>query len=438
MDREAIEYTLMHLAHHIDGFDIIKSQIGFGTNDMGINMPISHNKVATKREIVIDDVPILFPTSDSCEPYHIEDGKLFFHHDFIQSAFYILSGLQELSKANNFAYADSIQAQLQCIDKPIVNYYFNWIAEGIELYANNHNLKVYKRRPMQRMTLHLTHNIDTLKYYSFDKNVKRLLQAINTKRSDVDRKTNLVEALKGFCNNLNIARFTNPYWSIHLMRNAEKYFGFTSTWFFKSSDEKCKVDYALDEKAIATAIEFLSKENYEIGFQTDDSTNATAVRATLASIIPNVSTSTRASRLDIKYPQTLLNMQNNGFDCDCSLGFTDRVGFRFGYCLPFHPYDHSTKKAMKIWEVPLQIIDYTLLVDNNLTNDQIFESIGQIADEVRQFGGILSLLWHNDTFDEKRRSGILKLYEEIHLFLSQYSPTSLTTKQIIDKMNGLR
>jgi hypothetical protein len=82
------------------------------------------------------------------------------------------------------------------------------------------------------------------------------------------------------------------------------------------------------------------------------------------------------------------------------------------------------------------MMDTTLLVHKKLKYEKIFEITEQLLEETRRFGGVFSLLWHNSTFDETYNPGILKFYEELHHFFSQYNLQCLTTSDITNKMHA--
>ena len=78
-------------------------------------------------------IPVLYQLSDDVSLFKMdEDGNLWFSHDFLSSAFYLLSGMQELDKTKldehkRFPYSMSIQKSYDFISKPVVNYYFEII-----------------------------------------------------------------------------------------------------------------------------------------------------------------------------------------------------------------------------------------------------------------------------------------------------------------------
>ncbi len=442
-----LDYTLGALAMHIEPLVEIKKLISYGSNDNKIIFKSSSADLDPDRVVTADGIPILFPASDEKTVYTISGGRLIFNHDLLKSAFYLLSGYQEFSQPDlrdqwgRFPYRHSIQYRLGCIQKPLVNYYFEWIIKGLLEYAGQLKIDIRRRSPLGKITLHLTHDVDSVRYFSARRTLYRIAQAVGLRPADMKRKFIVGNVLTAICNYLKITNKKNPYWTFDLIRNVERYFGFTSTWFFLPKvGGVFDADYDFEDDDIRQVITRLEQQDFEIGLHGPigtirDGSRLKAMLATLRRTAPKASNNIRQHFLSADSVDTLRQMSQAGFECDCSLGFSEHEGFRFGYCHPFRPFDPETGQAMDIWEIPLQVMDVTLLMHRKLNSDEVFESIGRIADECRLFGGVFSLLWHNSTFDEKAVPSVSRLFEDVYLFLSQYSPISLTTNEIIQKMN---
>ncbi|MHA1408576.1 MAG: DUF7033 domain-containing protein [Candidatus Heimdallarchaeaceae archaeon] len=92
--------------------------------------------------------------------------------------------------------------------------------------------------------------------------------------------------------------------------------------------------------------------------------------------------------------------EKNGIKLDTSGGFADRVGFRFGTCKPFKPFNFEGRKTYEVIEVPLIVMDGTLKSENymNLTPKEGFMKISALTKKVRKYNGIFTILWHNTSF----------------------------------------
>ena len=81
-------------------------------------------------------------------------------------------------------------------------------------------------------------------------------------------------------------------------------------------------------------------------------------------------------------------------------------GFRCGTCHPFHPYDLTNKKEMGILEIPLIVMDRTLMNYRNMKPEQAIDRMLEILNRCLEVEGIFSLLWHNSSLmDEWKEWG---------------------------------
>jgi hypothetical protein len=85
-----------------------------------------------------------------------------------------------------------------------------------------------------------------------------------------------------------------------------------------------------------------------------------------------------------------------GLVFDSSMGFTSNVGFRNGACFAFPPYDFKHERAHNFLEIPLAIMDGSL-VDNSRASSHSPQFLAdRVLNESRKRGwGGISILWHN-------------------------------------------
>lgn len=62
--------------------------------------------------------------------------------------------------------------------------------------------------------------------------------------------------------------------------------------------------------------------------------------------------------------------------------------------MPFRPYDPDRDARMRIWELPLTVMDGTLRDYELFDPEKGFESICAILDAVRRVNGLFVMLWH--------------------------------------------
>lgn len=99
-----------------------------------------------------------------------------------------------------------------------------------------------------------------------------------------------------------------------------------------------------------------------------------------------------------------------GIRADESLGYYDRIGYRAGIAGPFHPYDHRTGQAVSLIEIPLVMMDSTLVEQYSDDPVSAFEMHLRHLSEV---GGAVSLLFHPGQFNNPEYPEMLGLYRRL-------------------------
>lgn len=89
-------------------------------------------------------------------------------------------------------------------------------------------------------------------------------------------------------------------------------------------------------------------------------------------------------------------VEEAGLLFDSSSGFADTVGFRNGACFAFPPYDFKEERAHNFLEIPLAIMDGSL-IEISRTSGEAFQTIAdRVLSESRARGwGGIAILWHN-------------------------------------------
>jgi hypothetical protein len=139
--------------------------------------------------------------------------------------------------------------------------------------------------------------------------------------------------------------------------------------------------------------------------------------------------------LKIACPETFNIQIKAGFKYDTTLGFAEHEGFRNSYCHPFRPYDIKEDKMMEIWEFPLNVMDVTLFHYRKLDFENAEKSVLDIVKEVKNFGGVFSMLWHNTMFDEYEIPGITVFYQELIKKIMAEGAESLTGEMLLNRLN---
>ncbi len=95
-------------------------------------------------------------------------------------------------------------------------------------------------------------------------------------------------------------------------------------------------------------------------------------------------------------PDTWRNWDRAGLDYDCTLAFSESVGFRTGTCHEYPVFDLVARRPLALRERPFQVMDVSLFGYMGLRPDAAFAAVVDIARACRRFRGDLGILWHND------------------------------------------
>ncbi|MGD9613318.1 MAG: polysaccharide deacetylase family protein [Kiritimatiellia bacterium] len=113
-----------------------------------------------------------------------------------------------------------------------------------------------------------------------------------------------------------------------------------------------------------------------------------------------------------------------GFRYDATFGFVDRLGPRAGRIAPFVPEGRS------ILELPLTVMDVTLFRNLGLTGEAALDAAWQALEPVAQAGGLVTLLWHNNYFNEPEYRDWQWTYEQLLERLAALNPWCATGAEI--------
>jgi len=138
----------------------------------------------------------------------------------------------------------------------------------------------------------------------------------------------------------------------------------------------------------------------------------------------------RMHYLRFQVPSTWKLLSKVGFKYDTTFGYPDMPGFRNGMCHPFKPYDLNEDREIDILEIPLIVMDTTLYGYMNISPVEAYELIKRLIDITEKYSGVITILWHNNTFDEVRYGEWSKLYEKILKYLKEKKAWMTSCKEI--------
>jgi Family of unknown function (DUF7033) len=111
---------------------------------------------------------------------------------------------------------------------------------------------------------------------------------------------------------------------------------------------------------------------------------------------------------------TWIHWEMCGLAYDSTLCYADHLGFRAGTCIPYQPWLLSLNRAADLLEVPLLVMDRTLLGYMKLTQETSVDAVRRCISRCRAVGGVFTMVWHNNTLLEPQyRSLYIKLLKII-------------------------
>lgn len=234
LNKSKIEYIFYHLNFSINIDDTLKDKIVFIKSveeikkyNKHIIFPLVEEPLSLENLVWKKNIPILFPYFKNNETYFFKDNNIVFSDDLFKSSFYLLSGIQEYQNEktddmDRFPFKESIQYKLDIVNKPVVNYYFKFIEEGIKDFCSKYGLSFTKHSFFDNFGFMLTHDVDRIEYYRLYR-IKLLLKLLfGIKKSDYNKLylfKNLLKAIYKWPVPLD---HNDPYWNFEWLRKIEK------------------------------------------------------------------------------------------------------------------------------------------------------------------------------------------------------------------------
>ncbi|MFC2162154.1 polysaccharide deacetylase family protein [Candidatus Altiarchaeota archaeon] len=217
----------------------------------------------------------------------------------------------------------------------------------------------------------------------------------------------------------------NPYWTFPKLMEVEEGLGVRSSLYFLEEKGKVSITspktwihsarrYDFTDANVTELIVRLRDGGWDVGvhgsyYSYDNEKLFTCEKDRIEKVLDAKTVGTRQHHLNMCFPDTWNIHEGAGLLYDTSLGFKDIVGFRWGTCFPFTPFDSDELKAIRLLEIPLIIMDTPLFASRK----DIEKVCDELTDTVAAAHGVLTLLWHHTVFDEREYPGWIGRYERI-------------------------
>jgi hypothetical protein len=346
-----------------------------------------------------EKIPFLFDAESFASIITNSESQVTINYDIIASSFYFLSNWQEHASKDKdiygrFRMTESIQYKLDFISKPIVNYYFDILKCAIE---NAYDIKLKERLwEGKKMAICLTHDIDLCESAWIQGSYRELL------------KGNIYALLK-----LSWAKlFANDAWfNFSEIVEIEKRFNANSTFFFLAyKGSKMGIpnaDYNISRPKFRKVFNMIRENGSEIAIHGSIGTSTDA--DLLKSEVSIIGLEVRGNRYHFlmydPYSSPFI-LSESGLKYDSTLGFAESIGLRNSYCLPFYLFDIKNNRSTNIIEIPLTVMDVSFGERYmNITKEKALIMMRDLVDEIENFNGCFTLLWHNTYFSEYKYTG---------------------------------
>lgn len=368
--------------------------------------------------------------------------------DIISDIFFLITRYEEVvklepyrkEKFNRFPSADSVLFKENILFRPIVN-------EHIELlwsWIKGMNF-AYERKKWwgnNDFAICISHDVDFILRYRSIKNIFKSIALT------ILRDKSIKDSLKIAKNYIEskIDYKKDPFYTFDYIMDVEERYGIKSSFYFMSGGTS-NLDnfYSIEDERVVALIKSIEERGHEAGYHGSfnsykDLNLMTKEKEALDKVVNEKNFGIRQHCLRFKAPYTWRIQEKLGFIYDTTLSFADKEGFRCGTCFPFKPYDILTDKIIDIWEIPLVVMDTTLMEDDYsaYTPKEAFEKIISLVETVKNYGGVFSLLWHNSSlnkYDSRYNKWIL-IYENLMEYLGGKDALKGTGKTIIDYLRS--
>lgn len=362
-------------------------------------------------------VPVLFPGENGTphDPGVVAD-------DIVASAFYFLTGWDDYVVAardrwERLPYAFSLHAALGTIQScPVDGYAAMLLAAWQTVWPTCHIHRQPAWPEGQPFAVCLTHDVDQVHKWS----LRRILGASRQRLRELGQGRLRDTWRELTADLLEWLGRRQPYWTFPEIVAGEQARSARSTFYFLVPTLGGRsVDYDVAEPRVSALLAELQAAGWEVGWHgihvrptggqryEDQLRYLRAVAGTIAGV--------RQDYLQLQIPASYMAQESLELAYDASLGFAEALGWRSGWSYPFHPYNLAEERPFDLLELPLVVMDRTLIKPDylDLTAEAAWEAVRTILERTARTGGLCTLLWHNEFFDSRAYPGYAELYWRI-------------------------
>ncbi|MBE7503828.1 MAG: hypothetical protein HS113_26790 [Verrucomicrobiales bacterium] len=134
--------------------------------------------------------------------------------------------------------------------------------------------------------------------------------------------------------------------------------------------------------------------------------------------------------LRYSFPDTWRAQEAAGFEYDATYGHRSVPGPRSGLAFPFFTYDPQRQEASNLLELPLTVMDTSVFRYLRLGGEEALEFCARLTERLAGHGALITLLWHNNFFNEPEYWDWHMVYERLLERLAALKPWCATGAEI--------
>lgn len=333
--------------------------------------------------------------------------------DIISATLFMLTRWEEIvvpvrDEHNRFPGKESVAFKQGFLDIPIVDQYAlilqAWIKKLVQSWEPKN----------KKFSISLSHDIDSIKAPLFRK-----------MGGDIFKRRNIsmaVDKLKYITK-----QKSDPYLEgIFELADSSERQNLKSAFYWMTADQSdMDSGYFAQFKDFKTIVKELQSRGHEAGFHAgyytyDDRDRFKIEKNRLERATGLDNFGGRQHYLRFKVPNTWRLWEQVELAYDSTMGYSDNEGFRCGTCFPFHPFDLEYDRQMNIVEIPLIVMEATLIDKQGFSSERFLERVLLLAKRCKEVNGVFTLLWHNT-----------RIFWE-------WTPWWITYKQLLFELNLLR
>jgi hypothetical protein len=352
-----------------------------------------------------NQVPILF-WAEQCEvgqPFASLDSTdlLVFNADILAATFFMLTRWEETQVQasdlhGRFPAAASTAFRLGFLDLPVIDQYAMILREWLKALLPGWVPKC------KRFEVKLSHDIDFVGTPTDLAGwTRRLGGDLIVRRDPRGAWRNAREAVWQWARPQRMLQRSG----IAALASLSEQFGFESAFYFMATRPGPREsDYDVATRPLRRAIDELRGRGFEVGLHAgyhtfDDVERLATEKHRFDDVLGHADYGGRQHYLRFRAPTTWRHWDLVRLAYDSTVSYPDHEGFRCGTCHPFLPFDLDHDRELRLYEIPLIVMDGTLFAYRRLTPPEGASTIDLLARRCREVEGVFTLLWHNVSED---------------------------------------